>query len=109
MGDDYTLRTMLKKYSEFLQFPIEMWAEKTEYETVPDPDAEVKEGEEPKTKTVPKTTNTWEKVNVAQPLWMKDAGSVTDDEYTEFYKTTFGQYDEPLAKLHFALEGQVEF
>jgi HSP90 family molecular chaperone len=52
--DTYTLRTMLKKYSEFLQFPIEMWAEKTEYEQVPDESAEVKEGEEPKMKTVPK-------------------------------------------------------
>ena len=44
--DDYTMRDMLKKYSEFISFPIEMWAEKTEYDTVPDPDAEVKEGEE---------------------------------------------------------------
>jgi heat shock protein beta len=107
--DDATIRDMLKKYSEFIQFPIELWAEKTEYEEVPDPDAEVNEGEEPKTKTVPKTSRVWEKTNVAKPLWMRDTKDVNDDEYTEFYKTTFKQYDEPLGKVHFSLEGQVEF
>ena len=107
--DDYTLRDMLKKYSEFLSFPIEMWAEKTEYETVPDPDAEVKEGEEPPTKTVPRTSNVWETVNSAKPLWMKDPKEVQEDEYAEFYKTTFKAYDTPAAYTHFSLEGQVEF
>jgi len=107
--DDYTMRDMLKKYSEFISFPIEMWAEKTEYDTVPDPDAEVKEGEDPPTKTVPRTTNVWEKVNVAKPLWMRDPKEVGKEEYAEFYKTTFKAYDEPAAHVHFSLEGQVEF
>ena len=34
---------------------------------------------------------------------------MNDTEYTEFYKSTFRAYDEPLAKTHFSLEGQVEF
>jgi len=41
---------MLKRYSEFISFPIELWTEKTEYETVPDKEAEVKEGEDVPTK-----------------------------------------------------------
>ena len=69
--DQFTVRDMLKRYSEFISFPIELWTEKTEYVTVPDPDAEVAEGEEPKTKTVPRTSNVWETVNVAKPLWMR--------------------------------------
>jgi len=107
--DDYTLRDMLKRYSEFISFPIELWAEKTTYETVPDPDAEVKEGEEPPTKTVPKTENVWETVNIAKPLWMRSPKEVTDEEYAEFYQTTFKAYDSPAAHVHFSLEGQVEF
>ena len=107
--DDYTLRSMLKRYSEFISFPIEMWAEKTEYDTVPDPDAEVKEGETAPTKTVPRTSNVWETVNLAKPLWMRDPKEVTDAEYAEFYKTTFKAYDTPAAQAHFSLEGQVEF
>ena len=48
---------------------------------------QVKEGEDAPTKTVPKTTNVWEKVNVAKPLWMRPPKEVTDEEYDEFYKT----------------------
>jgi len=107
--DDFTVRDMLKKYSEFISFPIELWAEKTEYDTVPDPEAEVKEGEEPPTKSVPRKTNVWEKVNGAKPLWMRPPKEVSDEEYEEFYKTTFRAYDAPDAHMHFSLEGQVEF
>mmetsp|Transcript_10625 Transcript_10625/g.19646 ORF Transcript_10625/g.19646 Transcript_10625/m.19646 type:complete len:802 (-) Transcript_10625:101-2506(-) len=107
--DDYTLRGMLKKYSEFVGAPIELWAEKTEYDTVPDPDAQVEEGKPPKTKTVPRTENIWEKVNVAEPLWQRRPQEVKQEEYDEFYKVTFKQYDKPLAKMHFALEGMVGF
>merc|ERR1719335_12339 len=107
--DDYTLRDMLKKYSDFISFPIELWAEKTEYDTVPDPDAEVEEGEEAPTKTVPRTSNVWETVNQAKPLWMRTPKDVSESEYEEFYKTTFKAYDKPAAYTHFNLEGQVEF
>ena len=47
---------------------------------MPDPDAEVKEGEEPKTKTVPRTSNVWETVNSAKPLWMRDPKELTESE-----------------------------
>ena len=108
-ADDFTLRDMLKRYSEFISFPIELWSEKTEYDDVPDMEAEVKEGEERPTKSVPRTTNVWEKVNVAKPIWMRPPKEVTKEEYAEFYKTTFKAYDEPEAYTHFNLEGQVEF
>jgi heat shock protein beta len=107
--DDYTLRGMLKKYSEFISFPIELWAEKTDYVEVLDDEAEQKEGEEPKMKTVPQTSKVWETVNSAKPLWMRDPKEVDESEYDEFYKTTFKAYDTPAAYSHFALEGQVEF
>ena len=58
---------------------------------------------------MPKTTNVWEKVNVAKPLWMRSPKEVTEEEYAEFYKTAFKQYDTPMSHVHFSLEGQVEF
>ena len=76
---------------------------------MPDPDAEAKEGEEPPTKSVPKKTNVWEKVNVAKPLWMRPPKEVTKEEYDEFYKASFKAYDTPDAYAHFSMEGQVEF
>ena len=40
---------------------------------------------------------------------MRSPQEVTDEEYNDFYKTTFKAYDNPMAKVHFSLEGQVEF
>lgn len=54
------IKELATKYSEFISFPIEVWAEKTTYDQVPDPDAEVKEGEQPKMKTVTRTAMQWE-------------------------------------------------
>lgn len=107
--DDYKLRSMLQTYSEFISFPVQLWVQKTEYEQVVDEDAEVAEGEPPKMKTVPKTTEDWERINANKPLWMRPPSEVTEEEYAEFYKGTFRAWDEPLAHAHFSLEGQVEF
>jgi HSP90 family molecular chaperone len=119
--DEFKLRDMLRRYSSFIQFPIELWAEKTEYEQVPDTDAPADEGadgeegdegdepKEPKMKTVSKTVTDWELVNSQKPIWLRSPKEVNATEYAEFYKSTFKAYDEPTAHTHFSLEGQVEF
>ncbi|KAG5191129.1 heat shock protein 90 [Tribonema minus] len=107
--DDFKVKELCNRYSEFVTFPIQVWAEKTKYEQVPDPDKEAKEGEEPPMKTVSKTAFEWETMNKMKPIWMRNPAEVNDDEYTEFYKSTFRAWDEPLAHTHFSLEGQVEF
>ena len=71
-------RTPLSAFTSFRPPLPQLWSEKTEYDTVPDPDAEVVEGEEPKTKTVPRTSNVWETVNTAKPLWMRNPKEVED-------------------------------
>ena len=108
--DPVKLKTLLQRYSEFVQFPIELWTEKTEYEQVPDDNAPAPaEGEPPKMKTVSKKTNVWERINQTKPIWLRAPRSVTPEEYQDFYRTTFRMYDEPLNHTHFSLEGQVEF
>jgi HSP90 family molecular chaperone len=65
--DTVKLKTLLQRYSEFVQFAIELYTEKTEYEQVPDDTAEPpKEGEKPKMKTVSKKTNIWDRVNLTK-------------------------------------------
>ena len=54
------IKELSTRYSEFISFPIEVWAEKTSYDQVPDTSVEVKEGEEPKMKTVTRTAMQWE-------------------------------------------------
>mmetsp|Transcript_23613 Transcript_23613/g.51132 ORF Transcript_23613/g.51132 Transcript_23613/m.51132 type:complete len:773 (+) Transcript_23613:54-2372(+) len=103
------LEELLQHYSEFVEFPISVWKEKTEYKQVPDEEAEVVEGEEPKMKTVPETTEGYEQMNTNKPIWLRTPNDVTEEEYKDFYQGAFhASYDEPLAHTHFSLEGQIE-
>lgn len=102
---------LLQRYSEFIEFPISVWKESTEYKKVPDEEAnkDLEEGEEPKMKTVPETKQGYERVNNQKPIWLRPPKEVAEEEYTEFYKSAFrASYDEPMTRTHFVLEGQVE-
>jgi len=104
------LEELLQQYSEFVEFPIAVWKEKTEYKQVPDEEAdEPAEGEEPKMKTVPETTEGYERMNTNKPIWLRSPSDVTEEEYKDFYQSAFkASYDEPAAHTHFSLEGQIE-
>ncbi|KAL3924266.1 MAG: hypothetical protein SGILL_001146 [Bacillariaceae sp.] len=102
---------LLQRYSEFIEFPISVWKETTEYKQVPDEEAnkDLEEGEEPKMKTVPETTEGYETVNTQKPIWLRSPKDVEDQEYQDFYKSAFrNSYDIPMKYTHFVLEGQVE-
>jgi len=102
---------LLNRYSEFVEFPISLWKETTEYKQVPDDEAnkDLAEGDEPKMKTVPESIEKYEKMNNQKPIWLRTPKEPTKEEYDEFYKSAFrNTYDEPSAYTHFSLEGQVE-
>ncbi|KAJ8002619.1 hypothetical protein DPEC_G00160770 [Dallia pectoralis] len=119
-----TIKNLVKKYSQFINFPIYVWASKTE--TVEEPideeaeekeatedEVEVEEEEEdkdkPKTKKVEKTVWDWELMNDIKPIWTRPAKDVEEDEYKAFYKTFSKDTDEPLSYIHFTAEGEVTF
>ncbi|KAK5867169.1 hypothetical protein PBY51_011684 [Eleginops maclovinus] len=124
-----TIKNLVKKYSQFINFPIYVWASKTE--TVEEPieedaeaaeepekeaaedDVEVEEEEEdkekPKTKKVEKTVWDWELMNDIKPIWQRPAKEVEEEEYTAFYKTFSKDTEDPLAHIHFTAEGEVTF
>lgn len=105
------IEELLQRYSEFIEFPLSVWKEKTEYKQVPDDEAnkDLPDGEEPKMKTVPETTEGYETVNNQKPIWLRSPRDVSDEEYKEFYKTAFKfSFDDPMKSSHFFLEGQVE-
>ncbi|XP_022612162.1 endoplasmin [Seriola dumerili] len=124
-----TIKNLVRKYSQFINFPIYVWASKTE--TVEEPidedaeaaeepekepaeeEAEVEEEEEdkdkPKTKKVEKTVWDWELMNDIKPIWQRPAKEVEEDEYKAFYKTFSKDSDDPLAHIHFTAEGEVTF
>merc|ERR1712176_963892 len=101
---------LLQRYSEFIEFPISLWKETTNYVQVPDEEAnkDLPEGEEPKTKTVPETKEGYEQVNTQKPIWLRPPREVEEEEYKSFYSTAFkAAYDTPMKHNHFVLEGQV--
>uniref|UniRef100_A0A8C7R1R5 Endoplasmin n=1 Tax=Oncorhynchus mykiss TaxID=8022 RepID=A0A8C7R1R5_ONCMY len=122
-----TIKNLVRKYSQFINFPIYVWSSKTE--TVEEPidedteaeekdatedEVEVEEEEDekedkPKTKKVEKTVWDWELMNDIKPIWTRPAKEVEEDEYKAFYKTFSKDTDEPLSHIHFTAEGEVTF
>ncbi|XP_020291814.1 endoplasmin [Pseudomyrmex gracilis] len=125
-----TIKNLVKKYSQFINFPIYLWdskvvqvdaedieedkasKEENEDKTV-DEEEEAKveeEAEEEKKKTkVEKTVWDWELLNDSKPIWTQKPSEVEEKEYNEFYKTLTKDSQEPLAKTHFVAEGEVTF
>ncbi|XP_002157524.1 endoplasmin [Hydra vulgaris] len=129
-----TLKDLIKKYSQFINFNIYLWSSKTEQVEEPveetaeekkaedkadetkaddDEDGKVEEAKEedkkPKTKKVEKTIWDWELMNGAKPIWLRAPKDVSDDDYNEFYKAISKESDNPMAKTHFVAEGEVTF
>uniref|UniRef100_A0A674CZQ7 Endoplasmin n=1 Tax=Salmo trutta TaxID=8032 RepID=A0A674CZQ7_SALTR len=119
-----TIKNLVKKYSQFINFPIYIWASKTETVEEPIDDTEVEKDdtedeveveveveveEEDKPKKVEKTVWDWELMNDIKPIWTRPAKEVEEDEYKAFYKTFSKDTDEPLSHIHFTAEGEVTF
>merc|ERR1711933_119659 len=125
------LKDTTKKYSQFIQYPIYVKVKKeVEAEAEEDDDDDDKEDEEDKDeekkddvetkdddekeeeeKKAPKkkTVFEWEQVNTQKAIWLRAKEDVTEEEYTEFYKSISKDYLDPLAYTHFNAEGEIEF
>ncbi len=100
---DYTapwkIRQLVKKYSDFISWPIRMEVEKT----VP---ASTEEGAE---NTEPTVTVETETINSRTALWAKPKSEVSDEEYKEFYRHIAHAWDEPLDVIAMKAEGTFEY
>mmetsp|Transcript_36274 Transcript_36274/g.82668 ORF Transcript_36274/g.82668 Transcript_36274/m.82668 type:complete len:707 (+) Transcript_36274:48-2168(+) len=125
--EERRLKDLVKKHSEFINYPISLWVEKTTEKEVSDDDepaeAEKPEGDEPKieevdeesekkekkTKKIKEVSHEWEMVNKQKPIWTRPPEEVTKEEYTAFYKSISNDWEDHLAVKHFSVEGQLEF
>ena len=97
-GDTYTLKSIVKKHSDFVRWPIVMDMERTEY---PDKeDGEGKDFEAEPTKFIEEET-----LNSQTALWTRAKDDISDEEYEAFYKTLSHDWNAPAAHLHFTVEG----
>lgn len=97
----YTIETLIKKYSDYIRYPIKMNFIKEEKPL--DADGNEIEGA-PATQTVEIQT-----LNSMTPLWTRSKNEITTEEYQLFYKDLFHDWEEPMDIIHSKAEGTVEY
>merc|ERR1712106_34672 len=110
--EERRLKDLVKKHSEFIGFPIELYVEKSKEKEVTDSEEEEeeeKEAKKKKTKKVKEVSHEWEQLNKNKPLWMRKSEDVTNEEYASFYKSLSNDWEDHLSVKHFSVEGQLEF
>jgi len=122
--DESGLERVIKRYSEFVTFPIYLYKEKVEYIEIPIDDEEAKDAEEifedeedgddlpeiPKTKTEKVITYEYERVNEELAIWARSKDTVQDEDYHAFFKSVAKGYaTDPMRWIHFDAEGSVNF
>ena len=93
--DEYELKSLVKKYSDYISFPIKM--EVTHHELVDEEKHEYKDHKE------------IEILNSMVPLWKKNKSDVSDSDYENFYMDKFSDYDKPLKVISSSVEGMCTY
>ena len=99
--DEWKIRSIIKKYSDYIQYPVVM--DITRSEAVKDADGKPIEG----AGTIDTTEE--QTLNSMKAIWTRSKSDVTDEEYQEFYKHISHDYDSPFKTIHFSAEGISEF
>ena len=100
--EQYELQSLVKKYSDYIRWPIRMEMEKSRQKPKAEGDGEDKE---PEWESYTELTT----LNSRVPVWLKAKKDVTDEEYDGFYKDKFFDYEKPLAHIPISVEGAVTY
>ena len=93
--EEFRIRQLVKKYSDYIRFPVQMEIERTQN----------KEGSETETETVREMAT----LNSMTPMWKKNKTELTEDDYTNFYQEKYFDYTAPLLHIHNRSEGTVTY
>ncbi len=96
--EEYELRNLVKRYSDYIRYPIRMEVTKSR-------PVEGAQDDEPKYESYTEV----ETLNSMVPLWQRSKKDVTEDEYNAFYREKFFDYNKPLRTIHTSAEGSVSF
>ncbi len=92
--ETYTIQDIIKKYSDYIRYPIQMEVEHSHKKEGSDEFETVKE---------------IETINSMTPIWKKDKKKISEEEYNSFYTDKFYDYEKPLKVIHTAVEGQYKY
>ena len=107
--EEYEIRNLVRKYSDYIRYPIKMEVTKSrpveDEEEAAEAEGEEKEYKAPKYESYTEV----ETLNSMVPIWQRAKKDVTDEEYETFYRDKFFDYTTPLRTIHSSAEGSVSF
>eukprot|EP00291_Cryptomonas_curvata_P022971 CAMPEP_0172171964 /NCGR_PEP_ID=MMETSP1050-20130122/12184_1 /TAXON_ID=233186 /ORGANISM="Cryptomonas curvata, Strain CCAP979/52" /LENGTH=383 /DNA_ID=CAMNT_0012843453 /DNA_START=25 /DNA_END=1173 /DNA_ORIENTATION=+ len=126
--EERRLKDLVKKHSEFINYPISIWKENSTEKEVDDDDEPEKDDSKPegdeakieeidddadkkdkKKKKVKEVSHEWELINKQKPIWTRNPEDIPKEDYAAFYKSLTNDWEDHLAVKHFSVEGQLEF
>lgn len=100
-ADFHVLESIVKRYSDFINYPVVCPAERQEYER--DDDGNIKEGSQPTTVIEDRT------LNAMKPIWTRPQSEVSEEEYADFYRHIAHDWTAPLKTVALRAEGRIEY
>ena len=98
--EEYRIKNLVKKYSDYIRYPIQMLCHKSEQ--VLDKDGKPIEGKYEEKEVL-------ETLNSMIPLWKKNKSEVSEEDLNEFYKSKFQDYENPLTSLFVRVDGKITY
>lgn len=102
--EEYTIRNLIKKYSDYIKYPIKMMVTKQKLK-----DATEEEKKKDDYKPEYESYNEDDVLNSMVPLWRKNKSELSDDDYNNFYKEKFFDYENPLKTIHTSADGMLSY
>lgn len=93
--EDYEIKNLIKKYSDYVRYPIEMEVEVSKPKADNDQEFE--------------TVKELQTLNSMVPIWKKNKKKIKPEEYNEFYKSKFMDWQDPQKVIHYAVEGNISY
>lgn len=93
--EDYEIKNLIKKYSDYVRYPIEMEVEVSKPKVDNDQEFE--------------TVKELQTLNSMVPIWKKNKKKIKAEEYNEFYKSKFMDWQDPQKVIHYAVEGNISY
>ena len=102
--EEYTIRNLIKKYSDYIKYPIKMMVTKQKLK-----DATEEEKKKDDYKPEYESYSEDDVLNSMVPLWRKNKSELSDDDYNNFYKEKVLVYENPLKTIHTSADGMLSY